>query len=67
MTPDPEPEPGPQAQFNLAHSRTQVNVEMTIGILKTRFQCLCGLSVSPERSCDIIAACVVLHNIAPER
>ncbi|XP_056104451.1 putative nuclease HARBI1 [Rhinichthys klamathensis goyatoka] len=67
MTPYPEPEPGPQAQFNLAHSRTRVKVEMTIGILKARFQCLRGLRVSPERSCDIIAACVVLHNIATLR
>jgi len=41
MTPYPEPEPGLQAQFNLAHSRTRVNVEMIIGILKgfsLRFQ-----------------------------
>ncbi|XDV45407.1 hypothetical protein PO909_013511 [Leuciscus waleckii] len=67
MTPYPEPEPGPQAQFNLAHSRTQVKVEMTIGILKSTFQCLRGLRVSPERSCDITAACVVLHNIATLR
>lgn len=67
MTPYPEPEPGPQAQFNLAHSRTRVKVEMTIGILKARFQCLRGLRVSPERACDITAACVVLHNIATLR
>ena len=62
MTPYPEPEPGPQAQFNLAHSRT-----WNIGILKARFQCLHGLRVSPERSCDITAACVVLHNISTLR
>ncbi|KAI5092236.1 putative nuclease HARBI1 [Silurus meridionalis] len=67
MTPYPEPEPGPQTRFNLAHSRTQARVEMTIGILKSRFQCLRGLRVSPERACDIIVACVVLHNIATIR
>ncbi|XP_043092070.1 putative nuclease HARBI1 [Puntigrus tetrazona] len=67
MTPYPEPEPGPQTRFNLAHSRTRAEVEMTIGILKSRFQCLRGLRVSPERACDIIVACVVLHNIASIR
>ncbi|XP_060720063.1 LOW QUALITY PROTEIN: putative nuclease HARBI1 [Tachysurus vachellii] len=63
----PYPEPGPQTRFNLAHSRTRAKVEMTIGILKSRFQCLRGLWVSPERACDIIVACVVLHNIATIR
>ncbi|KAI5627715.1 putative nuclease HARBI1, partial [Silurus asotus] len=67
MTPYPEPEPGTQTQFNLAHSRTRAEVEMTIGILKSRFQCLRGLRVSPERACDIIVDCVVLHNIATIR
>ncbi|XP_027013790.2 putative nuclease HARBI1 [Tachysurus fulvidraco] len=43
MTPYPEPEPGPQTRFNLAHNRTRAKVEMTIGILKSRFQCLRGL------------------------
>jgi len=38
MKPYPEQKPGPQAQFNMAHSRTRVKVEMTIGILKARFQ-----------------------------
>ncbi|KAI5086650.1 putative nuclease HARBI1 [Silurus meridionalis] len=67
MTPYPEPEPGPQTRFNLALSRTRAKVEMTIGILKSRFQCLRGLQISPERACDIIVACVVLHNIATIR
>ncbi|KAI7799399.1 putative nuclease HARBI1 [Triplophysa rosa] len=52
ITPYPETEPGPQQHFN-----------MTIGLLKSRFQCLRHLSVTPERACDIIVACV-LHNIA---
>ncbi|XP_067275523.1 putative nuclease HARBI1 [Pseudorasbora parva] len=66
MTPYPEPGPGPQTRFNLAHSRTRAKVEMTIGILKSRFQCLRGLRVIPERACDIIVACVVLHNMRLE-
>ncbi|KAK0144027.1 putative nuclease HARBI1 [Merluccius polli] len=62
--PYPDPEPGPQQRFNVAHCRTRAQVEMTIGILKSRFQCLQKLRVTPERACDIIVACVVLHNIA---
>ncbi|XP_061586279.1 putative nuclease HARBI1 [Cololabis saira] len=64
LTPYPDPEPGPQQRFNVAHCRTRARVEMTLGILKSRFQCLRRLRVSPERACDIIVACVVLHNIA---
>ncbi|KAK0154030.1 putative nuclease HARBI1 [Merluccius polli] len=60
----PYPEPGPQQRFNVAHCRTRAWVEMTLGILKSRFQCLQKLRVTPERACDIIVACVVLHNIA---
>ena len=32
-----------------AHCRTRARVEMTIGILKSRFQCLQKLRVTPER------------------
>ncbi|XP_057189413.1 putative nuclease HARBI1, partial [Triplophysa rosa] len=64
ITPYPEPEPGPQQHFNVAHNRTRSRVEMTIGLLKSRFQCLRHLRVTPEKACDIIVACVVLHNIA---
>ncbi|KAK0147973.1 putative nuclease HARBI1 [Merluccius polli] len=64
LTPYPDPEPGSQQHFNVAHCRTRARVEMTIGILKSRFQCLQKLRVTPERACDIIVACVVPHNIA---
>uniref|UniRef100_UPI0037E73E8A putative nuclease HARBI1 isoform X1 n=1 Tax=Semicossyphus pulcher TaxID=241346 RepID=UPI0037E73E8A len=67
LTPYPDPEPGPQQHFNVAHCRTRAQVEMTIGLLKARFQCLRHLRVTPERACDIIVACVVLHNIATIR
>nr|XP_020451906.1 putative nuclease HARBI1 [Monopterus albus] len=63
MTPYPEAEAGPQQRFNVAHCRTRAWVEMTIGLLKARFQCLRRLRVTPERVCDIIVACV-LYNIA---
>ncbi|KAL7831118.1 hypothetical protein SRHO_G00306200 [Serrasalmus rhombeus] len=64
MTPYPDPEPGLQSRYNLALCKTRASVEMTVGILKDRFQCLRGLRVTPERACDITVACVVLHNIA---
>ncbi|XP_034530090.1 putative nuclease HARBI1 [Notolabrus celidotus] len=67
LTPYPDPEPGPQQNFNRAHCRTRARVEMTTGLLKARFQCLRHLRVTPERACDIIVACVVLHNIATLR
>ncbi|KAK0155340.1 putative nuclease HARBI1 [Merluccius polli] len=47
-----------------AKALTRAQVEMTLGILKSRFQCLQKLRVTPERACDIIVAYVVLHNIA---
>ena len=37
---------------------------MTFGVIKSRFNCLRGLRVSPERACETVVACVVLHNIA---
>ncbi|KAL7888496.1 hypothetical protein AOLI_G00034700 [Acnodon oligacanthus] len=64
MTPYPDPEPGPHSRYNLALSKTRARVETTVWILKVRFQCLRGLRVTPERACDIIVACVVLHNTA---
>ncbi|XP_040900533.1 putative nuclease HARBI1 [Toxotes jaculatrix] len=67
ITPYPDPQPGPQQHFNVAHCRTRARVEMTIGLLKARFQCLRHLRVTPERACDIIVACVILHNIATIR
>ncbi|XP_057681223.1 putative nuclease HARBI1 [Corythoichthys intestinalis] len=67
ITPYPDPEPGPQQRFNEAHSRTRARIGMTINMLKSRFQCLQKLRVTPERACDIIVACVVLHNIATNR
>ncbi|KAM7006165.1 putative nuclease HARBI1 [Tautogolabrus adspersus] len=68
LTPYPDPEPGPQQNFNVAHCRTRAQVEKTIGLLKARFKCLRHLRVTnPARASDIIAACVVLHNIATIR
>ncbi|XP_049890939.1 putative nuclease HARBI1 [Epinephelus moara] len=66
LTPYPDPEPGPQQRFNGAHCRTRARVEMTFGILKSRFQCLRKLRVTPERACDIIVACVAILPLLEE-
>nr|XP_023659459.1 putative nuclease HARBI1 [Paramormyrops kingsleyae] len=67
VTPYPDTLTRPQIQFNAAHSLTRVRIEMTFGILKARFTCLKGLRVRPERACQVVSACVVLHNIATIR
>ncbi|XP_056136051.1 putative nuclease HARBI1 [Lampris incognitus] len=67
MTPYADPTPGPQSAYNAALVRTRAQMEMTLEKLKGRFQCLGGLRVAPSRACDIVVACVVLHNIATIR
>lgn len=67
MTPFPDPNPGPQTHYNAALARTRARIEMTFGQLKERFQCLKSLRVAPDRACDIIVACAILHNIATIR
>ena len=51
----------------MALSKCRVRIEMSFGVIKSRFNCLRSLRVSPERACQIISACVVLHNIATIR
>uniref|UniRef100_A0A8C1NWL1 Putative nuclease HARBI1 n=1 Tax=Cyprinus carpio TaxID=7962 RepID=A0A8C1NWL1_CYPCA len=67
MTPFPDPNPGPQTRYNAALARTRARIEMTFGQLKERFQCLKSLRAAPDRACDIIVACAILHNIATIR
>ncbi|XP_062596160.1 putative nuclease HARBI1 [Saccostrea cucullata] len=51
-------------RYNSAHCRTRVLIEQTYGILKRRFPCLSVcLRTKPERACQYVVACVVLHNI----
>ena len=40
---------------------------MVFGQLKSRFKCLKGLRVAPDRVCDITVACAVFDNIATLR
>ena len=53
--------------FNVAVTRTRVRIEMTFGILNARFNSLRGLRVAPNWACQIVTACVVLHNVASIR
>uniref|UniRef100_A0A8C1U409 DDE Tnp4 domain-containing protein n=1 Tax=Cyprinus carpio TaxID=7962 RepID=A0A8C1U409_CYPCA len=53
-----------QACFNTAHCKTRCAIERLNGVLKRRFACLNYLRVEPQGACNIILACIVLHNIA---
>ncbi|MBN3295440.1 HARB1 nuclease, partial [Amia calva] len=67
MTPYPDPQAREQIKYNVAHSNTRIRIEMTFGVIKARFACLQALWVHVERACEVVAACVVLHNIATIR
>lgn len=56
-----------QARFNTAHCKTRCSIERLNGVLKRRFACLNYLRVKPQVACNIILACIVLHNIATRR
>lgn len=57
----------PTGPPRLTHCRTRPCIKMTICMLKSWFQCLHKLRVTPERACNIIVVCVDLHNIATIR
>ncbi|MBN3310133.1 HARB1 nuclease, partial [Amia calva] len=67
MTPYPDPPTREQIKYNVAHSNTRVRIEMTFGVIKAHFACLKGLRVCVERAFEMVAACVVFHNIATIR
>ncbi|KAB5548868.1 hypothetical protein PHYPO_G00060650 [Pangasianodon hypophthalmus] len=67
LTPFPDSNPGQQTRYNAAPAMTRARIEMTISQLKGRFQCVKRLKVAPDRACDIIVACSVLHNTATIR
>nr|XP_055023917.1 putative nuclease HARBI1 [Misgurnus anguillicaudatus]XP_055024930.1 putative nuclease HARBI1 [Misgurnus anguillicaudatus] len=56
-----------QARFNTAHCKTRCAIERLNRVLKRRFACLNYLRVEPQGACNIILACIVLHNIATRR
>ena len=51
--------------FNKAHTCTRVAIEQAFGWWKRRFHLLHSeVRMSPEKTCQLIGACAVLHNIA---
>ncbi|XP_062295779.1 putative nuclease HARBI1 [Scomber scombrus] len=68
MTPLANPQSRQEHSYNRRHTVTRAMVERTIGVLKARWRCLDTsggkLLYTPEKSCQIIMACCVLHNIA---
>ncbi|KAM4619132.1 putative nuclease HARBI1 [Polymixia lowei] len=56
-----------QARFNTAHCKTRCAIECLNGVPKRRFARLKYLRVEPQGACNIILACIVLHNIATRR
>ena len=56
LTPD-------ESTFNIKHSTTRVVVENAFGRLKGKFRSISKrLDLNVENSCNVIAACCVLHN-----
>ena len=69
FTPIPRANNAAEEAYNRAHQRARHLVERCIGVLKSRFRCLCRqrvLMYSPAVSGNIIISCAVLHNILIE-
>ncbi|KAK1906710.1 putative nuclease HARBI1, partial [Dissostichus eleginoides] len=68
ITPFHNPQSAEERQFNARHSQARAVVERTIGLLKGRWRCLDAiggkLSYKPDKVCQIVRACAVLHNLA---
>ena len=48
--------------------KTRVIIEQTFGVLKRRFACLhYGIRLNPERACETVVACAVLHNFGQQQ
>lgn len=65
MRPYNDPITANQRGFNRAHRKTRVIVEQTFGRWKRRFHLLHSeVRMQPEKVCQFIGACAILHNIA---
>ncbi len=64
LTPYQEAQTKAKHNYKVVHTRTRAHLEMLFGLIRSRFQCLNHLRVTPERACDITIVCVVLQNIA---
>ncbi|XP_062620963.1 putative nuclease HARBI1 [Saccostrea cucullata] len=67
LTPVLNPTTGKENAYNTAHMRTRNVIERCFGVWKMRFRCVDTsggtLQFSPKRTCNIIVATAVLHNI----
>ncbi|KAJ1179874.1 hypothetical protein NDU88_005107 [Pleurodeles waltl] len=56
-----------EEHYNEAHGQTRRIIGQTLGLLKARFRCLHltggSLCYSPEKVCQIVVACCMLHNL----
>ena len=65
LTPYATPSSPAEEQYNTAYTKTRVAIEQTFGRWKRRFHVLHSeIRMAPDRVCNIIGACAVLHNIA---
>lgn len=65
MTPYHNPVTVKEKAFNRAQKKTRVCIEQTFGRWKRRFHLLHSeVRMDPEKVCQLIGACAVLHNIA---
>jgi hypothetical protein len=65
LTPYLRPNNKLQNYYNLTHKKTRNVVERAFGQLKKRFHCLGSIvRVRLDRTCSVIIACFILHNLA---
>lgn len=71
LTPYNTPASNAEKKFNTAHTKTRNVVERCFGVLKSRFRCLDKsggtLLYTAEKTCRIIVAAAVLHNMCIDR
>jgi len=68
LTPYTAPITEAQRRFNVAHKKSRCIIERLFGMVKRRFPSLSfGIRMQPDRTCRVIMACFVLHNIALSR
>ena len=61
-----------QEKYNKSHKKTRNKVERAIGVLKSRFRCLCkesggAIQFDETTACNIFIACTMLHNYCIDR
>lgn len=61
-----------ETSYNVSHKKARCKVERSIGILKSRFRCLCkktggGIQFNDDTCCKIVMSCIILHNYCRDR